>query len=75
MRSKATHRLTELLTLVLMISPLGLAQTTSGSIAGSVVDAQHAILQNAQVSAKEQQQNFTFSARTDESQPGFKHCF
>jgi hypothetical protein len=43
------------------------AQTTSGSIAGSVVDAQHAALTNAAVSATEQEQKFTLNAKTDEA--------
>ena len=43
------------------------AQTISGSIAGNVVDAQHAAVPNATVTAKDLQQQFTFSTKTDES--------
>jgi hypothetical protein len=46
---------------------MGYAQTTSGSISGSVVDAQHAALPNAAVTARELEQKFTLNARTDES--------
>jgi hypothetical protein len=42
-------------------------QTTSGSIAGSVVDAQHAAVPNAAVTALEQEQKVTFSTKTDEA--------
>jgi hypothetical protein len=45
----------------------GFAQTISGSIAGNVIDAQRAALPNAAVTAKEVQQQFTFSTKTDES--------
>jgi Carboxypeptidase regulatory-like domain/TonB-dependent Receptor Plug Domain len=51
--------------LVFAISALG--QTTSGSIAGSVVDAQHAAVPNAAVTALEQEQKVTFSTKTDEA--------
>ena len=43
------------------------SQTTSGSIAGTVVDAQHAAVPNAVVTATETQQKFTLSAKTDEA--------
>ncbi|HEY2012212.1 MAG TPA: carboxypeptidase-like regulatory domain-containing protein, partial [Bryobacteraceae bacterium] len=43
------------------------AQTTSGSIAGGVVDAQHSAVPAAVVTATEQEQKFTLSTRTDES--------
>jgi hypothetical protein len=51
----------------LLISGSGFAQTISGSIAGNVIDAQHAALPNAAVTAKDLQQQFTFSTKTDES--------
>ena len=45
----------------------GSAQTTSGSITGSVVDAQHSVVPNAAVTAAEQERKFNFSTKTDES--------
>jgi Carboxypeptidase regulatory-like domain/TonB-dependent Receptor Plug Domain len=42
------------------------SQTTSGSISGSVVDAQNAVIPGANVSAQEIQQKFTFTTKTDE---------
>src|SRR5262249_53687985 len=42
-------------------------QTTSGSIAGSVVDSTHAAVANVQVTAIEQEHKFTVTARTDDS--------
>src|SRR5215472_3442291 len=67
MQRETTSRITTMLALVLMLCSVGFAQTTSGSIAGNVVDAQHAVLPNVVVTAKEQQQNFTFSTKSDES--------
>src|ERR1051325_6196774 len=58
---------TLLLSVSLLFCAMGFAQTTSGSIAGSVVDAQHASLPNATVNAKDVLQAFTFTTRTDES--------
>jgi hypothetical protein len=55
------------MSLPLLFSGVGYSQTTSGSIAGNVVDAQHAALPNAAVTAKELQQQFTVSTKTDES--------
>ena len=51
----------------LLLCGTGYTQTTSGSIAGNVVDAQHATLPNAAVTAKELQQQFTVNTKTDES--------
>jgi len=51
----------------LLLCGTGYTQTTSGSIAGNVVDAQHAALPNAAVTAKELQQQFTVNTKTDES--------
>ena len=51
--------------LALAMSAYG--QTTSGSIAGSVVDAQHAGVPNAAVTALEQEQKLQFSTRADEA--------
>ena len=67
MQRETTSRITTMLALLVMLCSLGFAQTTSGSIAGNVVDAQHAVLPNVVVTAKEQQQNFTFSTKSDES--------
>jgi len=51
----------------LLLCGRGYTQTTSGSIAGNVVDAQHASLPNAAVTAKELQQQFTVNTKTDDS--------
>src|SRR5215469_7297927 len=67
MQRETTSRITTMLALLVMLCSLGFAQTTSGSIAGNVVDAQHAVLPNVVVTAKEQQQNFTYSTKPDES--------
>jgi len=61
--SKATI----LLSVSLLLSGWGFAQTISGSIAGNVLDAQRAALPNAAVTAKDVQQQFNFTTRTDES--------
>jgi hypothetical protein len=58
---------TVLLTVFLVLCGMGFAQTTSGSIAGTVVDARHAAMPNAAVTAKELQQQFTFSTKADVS--------
>jgi outer membrane receptor protein involved in Fe transport len=62
-----TSRTTILPTVFLLFCGMGYAQTTSGSIAGSVVDAQHAALPNAAVTAQEQQQKFTVKTTTNET--------
>ena len=58
---------TTCLALSLVLCGLGYAQTISGSIAGSVVDSQHAAIANAAVSAQELEQKFTFTTKTDDS--------
>src|SRR5947209_6013305 len=50
-----------------LLCGMGYAQTTSGSIAGTVVDAQHAALPNAAVTAREQEQKFTVNTKADET--------
>jgi len=58
------------LTRSVLVSLLALAaygQTTSGSIAGGVVDSQHSAVPNATVTATEQAQKFTLTAKTDEA--------
>lgn len=67
MLSGVSSKTTLILTVSLLLCGTGYAQTTSGSIAGSVVDAQHAALPNAAVTAREQQQKFIVNTRTDES--------
>jgi hypothetical protein len=62
-----SFKTTFLVTVSLLVSGIGYAQSTSGSIAGTVVDAQHAALPNAVVTAREQQQKFVVSTKTDES--------
>ena len=44
-----------------------IAQTTSGSIAGSVVDATQSAVANAKVTATEQDKKTTFQTATDAS--------
>src|SRR5947209_6512717 len=51
----------------LVLAIPGNAQTTSGSIAGSVVDAQHAAVPNANGSAMEQEQKVRYAAKTDDA--------
>jgi len=60
-------KVTILLSVSLLLSGWGFAQTISGSIAGNVLDAQRAALPNAAVTAKDVQQQFNFTTRTDES--------
>src|SRR5690348_16908583 len=67
MLSGVRSKTTLFLSVSLLLSGIGYAQTTSGSIAGSVVDAQHAALPNAAVTAREQQQKFVVNTRTDDS--------
>lgn len=61
------RKTTTCLALSVVLCGLGYAQTISGSIAGSVVDPQHAAIPNAAVSAQELEQKFTFTAKTDDS--------
>src|SRR4051794_40739856 len=67
MLTGAKSKTTLFLSVSLLLCGVGNAQTTSGSIAGSIVDAQHAALPNAAVTAREQQQKFVVSTKTDES--------
>lgn len=46
---------------------LAFGQTISGSIAGGVVDPQHAAVPNAAVTATEQEQKFTLTTKTDDA--------
>jgi hypothetical protein len=55
------------LLLPFLLAGIGFAQTTSGSISGTVLDAQSAIIPGASVSALEIQQKFTFNTKTNES--------
>ena len=50
---------------VLVLTPLGTAQTTSGSIAGSVIDQQQAAITNATVTVADETKGFSLSATTD----------
>ena len=56
-----------LLPLLLLFCLPALPQTTSGSISGTVLDAQNASIPGASVSAMEVQQKFTFNTKTDEA--------
>jgi len=55
-----------LLLLLLLLGGIASAQTTSGSISGTLLDAQSAGIPGATVSALEDQQKFTFTTKTDE---------
>ena len=55
-----------LLLIPLLLCGLASAQTTSGSISGTIIDAQNAVIPGASVSAQEIQQKFTFNSKTDE---------
>ena len=50
----------------LLLCGIALAQTTSGSISGTVLDAQSAAIPGAQVTAQEDQQKFTLTTKADE---------
>jgi hypothetical protein len=53
---------------VLVVAALPLAaQTTSGSISGTAVDATHAAIANAPVTVVEQEQKFTLNAKADQA--------
>jgi hypothetical protein len=60
------RKMTTIFGFALVLVSAGYGQTTSGSIAGSVVDAQHAAVPNAAVTAMEQEQRFRFTAKSDE---------
>lgn len=60
-------RLTSLLVALLAFTAIGYAQTTSGSIAGSVVDSSHAAIPGVQVMATEQEQKVVITTKADES--------
>ena len=51
----------------LVLAAAGFAQTTSGSMAGSIVDPSRAAVPNVQVAATEQEHNLTFTTNTDEN--------
>src|SRR5258707_12784671 len=61
------RRTTISLVFALVFAMSAFGQTTSGSIAGSVVDAQHAAVPNAAVTALEQEQKVTFTTKSDEA--------
>lgn len=50
----------------LLVCGIAWSQTTSGSIAGAIVDSQGAVIQGVSVSAQEVEQRFTLNAKTDE---------
>src|SRR5881227_76673 len=53
---------------VLVAAALRLAaQTSSGSVSGSAVDASHAAVVNAAVALEEQEKKFTLNAKSDEA--------
>ena len=60
------RKTTMLFTLLLAVGITGYAQTTSGSISGTVVDAQHSAVPNADVTATDQEQKFTLAVKSDE---------
>ena len=51
----------------LVLGATAYGQTTSGSIAGTVVDSSHAAIPNVQVTAIEQAQKITLTTRTDDA--------
>src|SRR5262249_49077414 len=51
--------------LILFVSFSAVAQTTSGSIAGSVTDPQHALVANATVTASDETKGFSQTVPTD----------
>lgn len=53
--------------LIALCAGAGLAQTTSGSIAGNIVDAQSGAVANAKVTATEESKGFTLTATTDDA--------
>jgi outer membrane receptor protein involved in Fe transport len=53
--------------LLLALGMSGYAQTTSGSISGSIVDSQHASIANAVVTATEQEKKTIYNTKTDEA--------
>ena len=55
-----------LLLVPILVCGIAWSQTTSGSIAGVIVDAQGAVIQGASVSALDVEQKFTFNTKTDE---------
>ena len=61
MRTRAS-----LLALLLVSAATGYGQTTSGSLAGNIVDAQHGAVPNSVVTATELEKKFTLSTKTDE---------
>ncbi len=60
-------RQTSILVAFLAFSAAGYAQTTSGSIAGNVVDSTHAAIPGVQVMATEMEQKVTLTTKADES--------
>ena len=56
-----------LLIFLLLFAGIAWSQTTSGSITGTVLDAQAAVIPGATVTALEMQQKFTFTVKTNES--------
>jgi hypothetical protein len=50
---------------LIVSSSIGYCQTTAGSLAGDVVDAQHAAITGAVVTATEQEQKVQWTAKTD----------
>ncbi|PYX94035.1 MAG: hypothetical protein DMG67_02605 [Acidobacteria bacterium] len=54
-----------ILAALIVSSSIGYCQTTAGSLAGDVVDAQHAAISGAVVTATEQEQKVKLTAKTD----------
>ena len=52
---------------LLLFAGIAWSQTTSGSITGTVLDAQSAVIPGATVTAQEAQQKFVFTGKTNES--------
>ena len=58
-------RLSCFLILVLLLPSFGVAQTTSGSISGSVIDQQQAAITSATVTVADETKGFSLTATTD----------
>jgi len=56
-----------LLLLPILACGIAWSQTTSGSIAGVVQDAQGAVIQGASISAQEVQQKFILNTKSDDA--------